>query len=138
MKILIDMNLSPESGKRLTEAHCQSLHWAKIGDARAPDSKIKQWAKENDYVVFTHDLDFGALLASTGAAGPSVIQLRCDDTRPDTMGTTVIGAIQSFGEALVGGALVTVDPRKMRATILPLKKSEHDAAGDPPTRQASE
>ena len=34
------------------------------------------WARENGYVVFTHDLDFGTLLALTRDAGPSVIQVR--------------------------------------------------------------
>jgi predicted nuclease of predicted toxin-antitoxin system len=38
-----------------------------------------KWANDNGYVVFTHDLDFGALLATTHAQGPSVIQIRTQD-----------------------------------------------------------
>lgn len=34
------------------------------------------WALTNDYIVFTHDLDFGTLLAITQADAPSVIQVR--------------------------------------------------------------
>ena len=37
------------------------------------------WAGEHGSVVFTHDLDFGSLLALTQAVGPSVIQVRTQD-----------------------------------------------------------
>ena len=37
----------------------------------ASDKEIMIWAKEKGYVVFTHDLDFGALLAVSKDAGVS-------------------------------------------------------------------
>jgi hypothetical protein len=40
-----------------------------------------QWAILNNYAVFTHDLDFGTMLAFRGAAGPSVVQVRCLNAR---------------------------------------------------------
>lgn len=40
------------------------------------------WARANDYIVFTHDLDFGAMLALTNAESPSVIQVRTQDVTP--------------------------------------------------------
>ena len=40
------------------------------------------WARENRYIVFTNDLDYGALLFATAAASPSVIQIRAEDIRP--------------------------------------------------------
>jgi predicted nuclease of predicted toxin-antitoxin system len=42
-----------------------------------------QWARNNDYLVFTHDLDFGILLAHSRDSGPSVIQVRTQDVTPD-------------------------------------------------------
>ena len=44
--------------------------------SHAEDSEIMAWASVNDFVVFTHDLDFGAILALTRAEGPSVVQVR--------------------------------------------------------------
>ena len=32
-----------------------------------------QWGVANDYAVFTHDLDFGTMLALSGVNGPSVL-----------------------------------------------------------------
>lgn len=42
----------------------------------ATDEEIMRWARENGYVVFTHDLNFGVILAATRAQSPSVIQVR--------------------------------------------------------------
>ncbi|MBF0240776.1 MAG: DUF5615 family PIN-like protein [SAR324 cluster bacterium] len=49
-------------------------HWSQIGAPNAPDTEIMDWARKNKNVVFTHDLDFSALLFSTNATAPSVIQ----------------------------------------------------------------
>ncbi|MFG6104481.1 DUF5615 family PIN-like protein [Adonisia turfae] len=65
MKILIDMNLSPAWVGFFANADIEAVHWATVGDPRAPDRDLMQWAQENKNVVFTHDLDFGALLAVT-------------------------------------------------------------------------
>lgn len=76
MKILIDMNLSPEWIEEFTTHGINEVHWASIGDFDAPDKVLMKYAKDNDYVVFTHDLDFGTALALIHAEKPSVIQVR--------------------------------------------------------------
>jgi predicted nuclease of predicted toxin-antitoxin system len=121
VKVLIDMNLSPEWGAIFERAGWESVHWMQVGDAAAPDSELMAWARSGGYLVFTHDLDFGALLAATGAIAPSVIQMRCEDTRPSTMGASIVAAMKAHEEELRCGALVTVDPRRRRITLLPLK-----------------
>jgi predicted nuclease of predicted toxin-antitoxin system len=63
MKLLVDMNLSPEWVAVLKEAGWETEHWSKVGDPRAADSEIMAWATKHGHVVFTHDLDFGSLLA---------------------------------------------------------------------------
>ncbi len=73
MKILIDMNLSPDWVDVLIENGFEALHWSTIGNPRADDSILMDWARANSYIGFTHDLDFGALPASTQAESPSVI-----------------------------------------------------------------
>ena len=73
------MNISPFYVGVFEQAGWQAVHWSTVGNPRAPDRVIMEWAVANDYVVFTHDLDFGALLAVTRAQGPSVIQIRTQD-----------------------------------------------------------
>jgi len=94
------------------------------GDRRKRNS-LSPWQGESpdrqeDCIVFTHDLDFGALLAASGQSKPSVIQMRCEDTSPATMGAILIQALRLAEEDLRKGALVTVDPRRTRIRVLPL------------------
>jgi predicted nuclease of predicted toxin-antitoxin system len=62
MKILIDMNLTPLWVDVLARHGWQAIHWSTIGDPRAKDSEIMNWALANGYIIFTHDLGFGAIL----------------------------------------------------------------------------
>jgi predicted nuclease of predicted toxin-antitoxin system len=71
-------------------------------------------------VVFTHDLDFGIILAVTRAAGPSVIQIRTQDVLPDRQGKLLIAALRKYEAMLDAGALISLDERGARARILPL------------------
>lgn len=61
MRILIGMNLSPLWVRFFAEAGFESLHWSSIGEPSAPDTQIMDYAIANKMIVFTHDLDFGAL-----------------------------------------------------------------------------
>jgi len=82
VNILVDMNLSPEWCKTLRSGGVNATHGSEVGDPRATDAELMEWASINDYVVLTNDLDFGAILASTQARGPSVIQLRAQRLLP--------------------------------------------------------
>lgn len=122
MKFLIDMNLSPRWVEVFMAAGLDATHWFAIGDHRATDRSIMEWARSNGYIVFTHDLDFGAILAATQASGPSVIQIRAENVLPEASGDAVITAIRRFQDALEQGALISVDPVRARARILPLDR----------------
>ena len=115
------MNLSPDWVPLLAGGGHEALHWRDVGPANAPDTEIMAWAREHGYVVFTHDLDFGALLHATGAVAPSVIQFREDDVRPEILGGHALLAMEQAMEDIKSGALITIDLRRMRITSLPLK-----------------
>ena len=122
MKILVDMNLSPDWVETLTKSGFVSIHWSAIGDPRADDAVLMDWARANGYVVFTHDLDFGALLALTQAESPSVIQVRTQDVTPAHLSGIVIAALRNYEALLEAGALIVLDEGKSRARILPLTR----------------
>jgi predicted nuclease of predicted toxin-antitoxin system len=79
------------------------------------------WARENGYIVFTHDLDFSALLAATQGDGPSVIQVRTQNVLPEAIGELVVDSLRRFQNELVKGAIITIDPSRARIRILPLR-----------------
>jgi len=87
----------------------------------APDEEIFSWAASRNAIVLTHDLDFGAILASTGMDSPSVIQVRTQDVLPIGMGEAVIRALQQFDGPLRQGAIVTVQADRLRVSMLPLR-----------------
>lgn len=115
------MNLSPLWVEDLGHAGIEAVHWSTVGDPRAPDEQIFEWARAEGFVVFTHDLDFGRILALSGLAGPSVIQLRAHDLLPATVGSLVIDAVLAHRELLDAGALLVVDPASARVRILPIR-----------------
>ena len=100
MKILIEMNLPPRWAKVFAAEGWEALHWSQVGTPTASDREIMAWARDNDYIVFTHDLDFSALLAATQGEGPSAIQVRTQNVLPEAIGTLVINAIKQLGYAL--------------------------------------
>lgn len=124
MKILVDMNLSPRWVSVFERAGWHALHWSVVGNPGDPDDVIMGWARQNGYVVFTHDLDFGALLAITRAQGPSVIQVRTQDVMPETLGPRLVQIMQEYGTVLEQGALVIVDEVRARVRLLPLQVVE--------------
>jgi predicted nuclease of predicted toxin-antitoxin system len=114
------MNLTPAWVDFLQGHAISAQHWSSVGDPRAEDRTIMDYARSNGFVVFTHDLDFGNILAVTHARGPSVIQLRTEDPVPAAMGALVIAAIEEHRGYLDRGALITVEPEKLRARVLPI------------------
>lgn len=119
MKILVDMNLSPAWVEILERAGWEAVHWSAVGNMQASNAEILSWAREQGYIVFTHDLDFGILLALTRAEGPSVIQVRTQDVLPEALGERLVEILRAHETTLEKGALVTVDEGKSRVRILP-------------------
>ena len=121
MKLLIDMNLSPRWVRLLREAGFDAEHWSAVGAADAADAEIMTFARAEGFVVLTHDLDFSAILAATRGDKPSVVQIRSDDISPEAMGGFVISALGRMSSQLAEGALLTIEPRRMRLRLLPLQ-----------------
>jgi predicted nuclease of predicted toxin-antitoxin system len=120
VQLVIDMNLSVDWVAELASHGWSAVHWSTVGDPCAEDAVIMAWALANGYVVFTHDLDFGTMLALTHATGPSVLQVRGQNVLPEDIGPIVIAALGQYDGALAAGALVVVDVKKSRVRVLPL------------------
>ncbi len=122
MKILVDVNLSPNWRTILQSEGFDCIHWSDVGSARASDREIMQWAFREGRIVLTHDLDFGAILAATHATGPSVIQVRTQDVRPSSLAPRLIAWLRQHTRALERGAIVVIDEARSRVRVLPLTK----------------
>ena len=120
MKIVIDMNLSPSWVPVLERHGWSAVHWADVGDPRAGDRVIMDWAVDHEHIVFTHDLDFGTMLALSHKGSPSVLQIRGQDVLPIHLERTVLAALAQHETDLSSGALVVVDEARSRVRLLPI------------------
>jgi len=119
MKIVVDVNLAVRWADMLCARGIEAVHWTKIGAANAQDIEIMSYARQNGFSVFTNDLDFSAILVSTQASGPSVIQIRADDTRPEAHLDRVTNILNTYSAEIEQGTVITIEPNKTRLHILP-------------------
>ena len=120
LAFLIDMNLSPAWTESFAQQGWEAVHWSVVGEPTAPDQVVMDYARARGWIVFTHDLDLGAILATTKAGGPSVIQVRTQDVTPQYLGPLLFDAIREHAQTLKEGALVTIDEAAARIRILPI------------------
>ena len=124
MKIVVDMNLTREWLPELRAMGHDAIHWSSVGAADASDTAIMEWARANDHIVMTSDLDFTELLAAGGGEKPSVIQLRLGRHIPKKIAGLLKQALSRSERELAMGALLSLDYKSNRLRLLPLKKAE--------------
>jgi len=121
VRLLVDVNLTPSWVPFLRRHGVDAVHWSTVGPLNASDVQIMAYARAEDLVVLTHDLDFGHLLAHTRGNGPSVVQVRAGDLLPDALGPVLLDVLAQFSDELLRGAIVSVDQHAARARILPIR-----------------
>ncbi len=122
MKFIVDMNLSPKWTEFLIQAGLEAIHWSEVGPPDAPDEVLMQWAFQNNAIVLTHDLDFGAMLTATRAAKPSVVQVRTQELMPSQIGKLLLRELNAHESELISGALMIIDRARLRVRLLPLDR----------------
>ena len=90
------------------------------------DPEIMKFAKNNNFVLLTQDLDFTNLLAAPMSIQPSVVQIRAENAALDIIGKTLVHALRQMETALNEGVLVTINTSKVRINILPVKSKDSD------------
>ena len=124
MKLLVDANLSPDWVAWLKSLGFEAARWYAVGIKSASDMEIMAFAAEHGFTVLTRDLDFGTMLLQLEATRPSVIQIRANPADPSGTGDQVVRALRALEPELASGALVTVDPKRVRARLLPFRRTD--------------
>ncbi|MDR1795980.1 MAG: DUF5615 family PIN-like protein [Clostridiales Family XIII bacterium] len=121
MKVLVDMNLPPRLAVLLAEFGIAATHWSSVGAANAKDIELFQYARRNGLVILTADIDFSVLLVYTKSSKPSVAQLRLQELSLDHDVPLIYAALSQNEDALMSGAIMTIDLKKTRLRLLPLR-----------------
>jgi predicted nuclease of predicted toxin-antitoxin system len=95
------------------------VHVGEVGMKNAADDEILAWSGI-DSIVVTIDADFHAILAVSGAKGPSVIRLRIQGLRAPEVASRVARVLAEFEKDLQRGVLITVRPQKTACHRLPI------------------
>jgi predicted nuclease of predicted toxin-antitoxin system len=120
MRLLLDQGLPRTGAQLLREAGIDTVHVGEIGFSTAADADILAAAQRENRVVVTLDADFHSLLAHSGAAAPSVIRIRIEGLRADRLTELLRTVCAQCDVELEQGAVVTVQPGRIRIHRLPL------------------
>ena len=124
MRFLADMGISPRSVAFLQNLGHDAVHLHSHGLDRLQDSSILDKAQEEGRVLLTHDLDFGELIAASGARLPSIVVFRLRNMHPETVNRHLASLLSQHLELLEQGAIVSVTEGQIRARVLPIERSQ--------------
>ena len=121
LRFLADMNLSPATVADLREQGWDILRVSQVLPMDTEDSEILNFARQQNHVIVTQDLDFSELVALRGYARPSLITLRLFVSDPETITRTLRAVMPQIEEALMEGCAVTINHLTVRVRRLPIQ-----------------
>ena len=124
MKFLADMGISPKVIDFLQHLGHDAVHLQQQGLDRLRDSEILEKARKEGHILLTHDLDFGDLLAASGADLPSVVIFRLRNMCPERVNRHLLKIISLYPRAFENGAIIIVTEGQVRIRNLPLGTSQ--------------
>lgn len=120
MKLLLDMGLSPRTAVFLREKGHDAAHLWEERLSRMSDEAVAQKAALEGRTLVTFDLDFSRILALQRASTPSMILFRLQEFTTDQVNRVLVRLLEQYEEELVKGAIIVVDPDRVRSRRLPI------------------
>lgn len=85
------------------------------------DRDILAKARSKERIVLTHDLDFGDLMAASGARLPSVVIFRLSSMAAVNVNRHIDIILSEHAKVLRQGAILSVSERRIRVRLLPIE-----------------
>jgi predicted nuclease of predicted toxin-antitoxin system len=123
MKVLLNENIPPSLAIHLREFGWQAVHVRDVDLIGASDHSIIDYALANGFVILTHDLDYGQIVAVSGKAGPSVITFHLEKISAQILFRVLNDNLTKLNEYLSYGVLISVDDEKIRVRQLTIARS---------------
>jgi predicted nuclease of predicted toxin-antitoxin system len=122
MKFLLDQGLPRSTVLLLDQLGVTAEHVGDLGMATASDAEILAAAINREAIVVSLDSDFHALLAMSGASGPSVIRIRIEGLRGQAISELLLQVYSTIEHELEAGAVASVTHGRVRVRALPIGK----------------
>ena len=120
MKFLADMGISPKSALFLRDLGYESFHLTELGLGKLADSDILLKAKNEKFIVLTHDLDFSELIAASKAKLPSVVAFRLRNMKAENVNRNLNKILNSYQNELQKGSVISVTEGLIRVRKFPI------------------
>lgn len=114
------MGISQASVKFLWTRGHEALHLRDEGLIRLPDSDILRKARDEKYIILTHDLGFSDLVAAGSERLPSVVLFRLQNMRPANVNQHLELLLEQHHEDLEAGVIVSLTEGRIRIRTLPI------------------
>ena len=121
IQLLAEMKISPQTVTFLQQQGWDMIRVSEVLPATASDSEILEFARREERVIVTQDLDFSTLLALSGYNQPSLITLRLLASDPDTVNQKLIEVLPTIKQELEEGCAVTMEDTVVRICRLPIR-----------------
>ena len=122
MKWLLNMNIPRRLRHLLESAGHQCRHVGDIGLGTADDWTVLKEAAEKGEAILTHDLDYGRLLAFSGAKQPSILIVRLSRPHPERIFKRLMEVWAIIEQPLTIGAIVVLEDTTVRIRELPIRR----------------
>ena len=120
LRFLVDMNLSSKIVANLQQQGWDVLRVSQVLPMDTEDSEILEFARQQNRVIITQDLDFSSLIALGGYEKPSLITFRLSVPDSETITQKLLDLLPHIESRLAEGCAVTIDDRRVRVRHLPI------------------
>jgi predicted nuclease of predicted toxin-antitoxin system len=120
VRFLADMGVSQRVVEWLRGRGDDVVHLREQGLQRLPNGDIFEKATAEGRIVLTFDLDFGEIVALSGASRTSVVVFRLRNTRTEHVVARLERVLVESADTLIQGAVVIVEDSRHRVRILPI------------------
>jgi predicted nuclease of predicted toxin-antitoxin system len=123
LRFIADVHISPLTVVALRQQGYDTLRVTDVLPATAPDAEILEFARVENRIVLTQDLDFSALVALGNYVQPSLVTLRLSSAQPNVVSRRLLEVLPDLEQVLIDGSAVTVADNAVRFRKLPIKLS---------------
>ena len=121
IRLLADVHISPKTVGDLQKQGYEIMRSSEVLPANAPDINILEFARTENWIVLTQDLDFSMLVALSKYSQPSLITLRLSSAKPDIVTQKLLDVLPQIEEALQEGSAITIQDESIRIRKLPVR-----------------
>ncbi|MCY7408625.1 MAG: DUF5615 family PIN-like protein [Alkalinema sp. CAN_BIN05] len=121
LRFIADVHISPLTVTTLRLAGYDIVRVPDILPRASPDSMILEFARIENRIMLTQDLDFSVLVALGRYVQPSLITLRLSSAQPDFVSQRLLSILPELEQPLIEGYAITIEDNSVRLRKLPIR-----------------